>query len=70
MTGLDLMQIQIEAIDAADNEGSIDPAAFAEILLLDPEPVAETNTSLVEKGVMERDAEGSARSDREWRDGP
>jgi len=56
--GMELTQIQAEAIDASHNEGPIDPGPFAKILLLDSEATAEAFANLEDRGLMQRGDDG------------
>lgn len=55
---MELTQIQVEAINAASREGSIDSGSFARILLLDSSATAEAFTALEQQGLMRHNDDG------------
>jgi hypothetical protein len=58
VTGMELTQIQVEAIDAASREGPVDPGSFAQILLLDGPVTVEAFAALEQRGLMRQDDVG------------
>lgn len=58
VTGMELTQMQVEAISAASGEGPVDPGSFARVLLLDDRAAVEAFTALEQRGLMRRDDDG------------
>lgn len=58
IVGMELTQIELEAINAAHSEGSVDPGSFAKILLLDMEGTRKAFAFLEQRRLMQKDEDG------------